>query len=143
MVTTNSGIRSHPRIYNHRISYRGTPPTPTVLRTDPHQPSTTYRNHPIHNHYQRHIRSDKKTVVVFNKYHLWKKIANIVMAFWEWIKFILKIKKLLAKITKTRPKRKTKQNIRHDSCKRYFIRFKRVRHSRVVTKRSRINNHQP
>ena len=47
----------------------------------------------------------KKTV--FKKYHLWKESEITVMTFWEWIKSILNIEKLLAQITKTFKKGKT------------------------------------
>ena len=46
------------------------------------------------------------TAIVLINYYLWKKSANKVMKFLEWIKYILKIDKSLAQRMKTHPKRK-------------------------------------
>ena len=80
---------------------------------------------------------------IFNNYHLRKKSSNVIMTFWEWIKSILNIKKVLKQITKTRQKQKIEKKIRQKSCKRYYIQGKRGIKSRVATKRSQIPNILP
>ena len=65
------------------------------------------------------------------------------MTFWEWTKSFLKIDKALVRITKTRPKLKTKHNISCNSCKIYYIQGERGRQSKVATKRLSSSNFIP
>ena len=83
----------HPQSANYRRSHHGTTTTSLVLLPDLTKPelltklilaviiaTITYV-------------VTKSTFVIFNKYHLRTKSANVVMSFWEWIKLITKINK--------------------------------------------------
>ena len=61
-----------------------------------------------------------KSMVIYN-YHLWTKISNAVMIFWEWIKSILNIEKVLAKVSMTRKKYINQPRSKNRYCKRYYI----------------------